>query len=289
MQTYKAADAAVALLIDDELWGFVTPSSVNVDGVIEATKKIQPYYAVPTQWCTLDTLPHTSYVILSLCTRQPFLMHSRYRNGKIDKRALKQLAQEQTNINLKTAALEIAQAAAIVEKVAEAAAVKVVEAAAEKAVVATSEKAAGVDPSFYASDLYKKGNSSNVSNPTMPPPVYSSTAASSEKNLAYDSVSAVEKDIPEWDGYKDDEIPDKIHGRWLRNLRYQIFSLYRRLFGVIFVTNMAVLIWTLARPEGADAQHLGLIVVANLFCAILMRQEYVINTFFTVACAVPAS
>ncbi|KAI0801910.1 nonribosomal peptide synthetase 12 [Irpex lacteus] len=270
MQTYKAADAAVALLIDDELWGFVTPSSVNVDGVIEATKKIQPYYAVPTQWCTLDTLPHTS-------------------NGKIDKRALKQLAQEQTNINLKTAALEIAQAAAIVEKVAEAAAVKVVEVAAEKAVVATSEKAAGVDPSFYASDLYKKGNSSNDSNPTMPPPVYSSTAASSEKNFAYDSVSAVEKDIPEWDGYKDDEIPDKIHGRWLRNLRYQIFSLYRRLFGVIFVTNMAVLIWTLARPEGADAQHLGLIVVANLFCAILMRQEYVINTFFTVACAVPAS
>ena len=40
---------------------------------------------------------------------------------------------------------------------------------------------------------------------------------------------------------------------------------------------------------GANAQELGLIVVANLFCAILMRQDYVINAFFTVACAVPRS
>ncbi|KAI0086471.1 nonribosomal peptide synthetase 12 [Irpex rosettiformis] len=270
MQSCKSADSAVALLIDNELWGFVTPASANVDAVIEATKKIQPYYAVPTQWCTLDQLPHTA-------------------NGKIDKRALKQLAQEQVNINLQNAALEIAQTAVVVEKLAEATAEKVVEAALEKATIATSEKAAMVDPSFYANNLYSKSNASNESNPTMPPPVYSSTAASSEKNLTFDAVSAVEKESHEWDGYEDDEIPDKIHGKRLRNLRYQILSLYRRLFGVIFVTNMAVLIWTLARPEGADAQHLGLVVVSNLFCAILMRQDYVINAFFTVACAVPSS
>ena len=90
-------------------------------------------------------------------------------------------------------------------------------------------------------------------------------------------------------GYEDDGIPDKTQSKPVRNLRHQIFTLYRRLFGVVFVTNVAVLIATLARSEGVDAQHLGLIVVANLFCAILMRQDYVINAFFTVACAVPSS
>ena len=86
----------------------------------------------------------------------------------------------------------------------------------------------------------------------------------------------------------DDELPEKTHGHALRNIRHQIFSLYRRLFSVVFVVNMAIFIATLAKG-GANAQELGLIVVANLFCAILMRQDYVINAFFTVACAVPRS
>lgn len=276
------------MLINDELWGFVTPASADIDAVLEVTKKIQPYYAVPTQWCTLDELPHTAYVSRLSLSHLRVVLRLASRNGKIDKRALKQIAQTQVDINLKTAALGIAQAAAVVEKVAEVAAEKVVEAAVEKAVVVASEKAA-IDAAFYANDLYSRSNTSNETSPTLPPPVYSSTAASSEKNLPYDSLSAIEKKTNEWDGYENDEIPDKTHGKAIRNLRYQIFSLYRRLFSVVFVTNLAVLIWTLARPEGADARHLGLIVVVNLFCAILMRQDYVINAFFTVACAVPSS
>ena len=89
-----------------------------------------------------------------------------------------------------------------------------------------------------------------------------------------------------WDGYLDDELPEKTHGHVFRNLRHQVFSLYRRLFSVVFIANMAVFVATLAKG-GANAQELGLIVVANLFCAILMRQDYVINAFFTIACAVP--
>lgn len=50
----------MALLIESELWGFVTPVTVNTDVVAEATRKIQPYYAVPTRWITLDELPHTA-------------------------------------------------------------------------------------------------------------------------------------------------------------------------------------------------------------------------------------
>ncbi|ETW84500.1 hypothetical protein HETIRDRAFT_444247 [Heterobasidion irregulare TC 32-1] len=110
---------------------------------------------------------------------------------------------------------------------------------------------------------------------------------SSRLSPSYSSASVLEKGNV-WDGYLEDDIPDKTQGRLIRNLRHQIFSLYRRLFGVIFVTNMAVFIATLVRDE-ANPSHLALIVVANLFCAILMRQDHVINTFFNVFCAVPSS
>ncbi|VDC04455.1 unnamed protein product [Peniophora sp. CBMAI 1063] len=83
-------------------------------------------------------------------------------------------------------------------------------------------------------------------------------------------------------------VPAKTQGHYMRNLRHQIFTLYRRLFGVIFVANMIVLV-ALFSLGHHNTEHLGLVVISNLFCAILMRQEYVINTFFTVFCAVPRS
>ncbi|KAJ7069779.1 nonribosomal peptide synthetase 12 [Mycena amicta] len=91
-----------------------------------------------------------------------------------------------------------------------------------------------------------------------------------------------------WDGYQEDHLPDKLHGKFLRNVRHQIFSLYRRLFGVVFVTNVAIFIAFLIIGR-VNAQRLGLITIANLFCAILMRQDYVVNVFFNVFCSVPAS
>ena len=100
----------------------------------------------------------------------------------------------------------------------------------------------------------------------------------------------VEKGGPIWEGYREDDVPEKVHGHFLRNVRFQIFSLYRRLFGIVFVTNMAIFIAACVRGgANTDANHLGLITIGNLFVAILMRQAYVINAFFTVACAVPSS
>ncbi|RDB23709.1 Nonribosomal peptide synthetase sirP [Hypsizygus marmoreus] len=69
MRDYEPVRNAVALLIGTELWGFVTPATVDVDVVRQATAKTQPYYAVPTQFLALDEFPMT-------------------RNGKIDKREL---------------------------------------------------------------------------------------------------------------------------------------------------------------------------------------------------------
>lgn len=91
-----------------------------------------------------------------------------------------------------------------------------------------------------------------------------------------------------WEGYEDDEIPEKMQARWARNLRHQIFTLYRRMFGVVFVVNMAILIANLAQG-GLSTPAIGKIVTANLLCAILMRQDHVVNAFFTVFCAVPTS
>jgi len=50
---------------------------------------------------------------------------------------------------------------------------------------------------------------------------------------------------------------------------------------------MSILIAIIVR--GASVPRIGEIVLANLCCAILMRQDYVINAFFNVFCAVPTS
>ncbi|KAJ7699488.1 putative nonribosomal peptide synthetase [Mycena metata] len=69
MRSHDAVVNAVALLVGTELWGFVTPASVDLQRVRDATAAIQPYHAVPTQYLAVDAFPVT-------------------KNGKVDKRAL---------------------------------------------------------------------------------------------------------------------------------------------------------------------------------------------------------
>ncbi|KAF8589378.1 acetyl-CoA synthetase-like protein [Ramaria rubella] len=73
MRTHTPVREAVALLIGVELWGFVTPASVDLPCVRAATARMQPYYAVPSQYLALSEFPMT-------------------RNGKVDKRALAVMA-----------------------------------------------------------------------------------------------------------------------------------------------------------------------------------------------------
>lgn len=193
-------------------------------------------------------------------------------NGKIDKRALRDLA--------------LAKIEATKEK------------------EAISKKAQAIKAEFYNQGLYKEKSAlvDVLANVSAPLPVYQAglhlalpekasegvPSSSSSDTIDVSSSSSLEEKGNFWDGYQDDVLPEKTQGKLFRNFRHQVFSLYRRLFGVVFIVNMAVLIWTLVRGL-VNAQHLGLVVVANLFCAILMRQDYVINTFFTVFCAVPSS
>ncbi|KAF9017100.1 hypothetical protein BDZ89DRAFT_994098 [Hymenopellis radicata] len=73
----------------------------------------------------------------------------------------------------------------------------------------------------------------------------------------------------------------------MRDLRHLVFTIYDRLFGVVLITNMAILIALLV--YGVNSQRLGLIAVANIFVAIMMRQDYVVNAFFFVFTSVPPS
>ncbi|KAI0308614.1 hypothetical protein OF83DRAFT_1180592 [Amylostereum chailletii] len=112
------------------------------------------------------------------------------------------------------------------------------------------------------------------------------STSSSTSTLAVGNPD-VEKALP-WADYDKDELPPKTQGHIFRNFRHQIFTLYRRLFGVVFLANVGIFIWTIVRGN-IRTDHVGLVVVANLFCAILMRQDHVINAFFTAFSSVPQS
>lgn len=73
-------------------------------------------------------------------------------------------------------------------------------------------------------------------------------------------------------------------------LRHYFFTMYRRLFSVVFIGNLATILTIFAyRRTLNDLQlsDLATATAANITVALLMRQEYVINLLFTVACSVP--
>lgn len=109
--------------------------------------------------------------------------------------------------------------------------------------------------------------------------VATSSQASSQNSSQEDITSELDKKEP-WEGYENDVLPEKENNKALRNLRHQIFNLYRRLFSFIFIANLAIFIAFCV--YGVNAQRLGTVVIANLFTAILMRQDHIINAWFFV-------
>jgi hypothetical protein len=99
--------------------------------------------------------------------------------------------------------------------------------------------------------------------------------------------STLEDQTSDWANYEQEILPDKTQGRFVRNLRHQILSLYRRLFGIVFLTNFGIFIAMAVR--GATAPELGKVVIGNFFVSILMRQDYVVDAFFKVFTSVPRS
>ncbi|KAJ7780692.1 nonribosomal peptide synthetase 12 [Mycena maculata] len=266
METTDGVKAAAALLIDEELWGFITPGTVDVDEVKIATAKIQPYYAVPTHILAIDVFPRTG-------------------NDKTDKRALRQLAADWKSREMAISVCEKQLEPLVTYRIANSAAQQL-----ETKSSSTSSLTRMI-PAEPDSKTDNEGDAAGapvfiIRRPSVigqhpGAPIFSKDAASS-----VELKGSAPREV--WEGYEKDILPDKLEGRVVRNLRHQIFTLYRRLFSIVFVTNMAIFLMMLVRG-GADAEYIGLITIANLFCAILMRQDYVVNVFFNVFCAVPTS
>ncbi|KAJ6613276.1 nonribosomal peptide synthetase 12 [Mycena sp. CBHHK59/15] len=261
METTVGVKTAAALLIDGELWGFFTPACVDVEQIKITTAKIQPYYAVPSHFLAMDIFPRTG-------------------NDKTDKRVLRQIAMESKKQEAVASSVEKPLEPLVTFRIANSAA-----------------RQPETNSSSTSSLTISPPNAAKADSDTDRAPVFiirqPSLASTKTAPMSSDnSASSVELkgDVPRevWEGYEKDVLPDKLQGRIVRNLRHQVFTLYRRLFGIVFVTNMGIFLTMLVRG-GTNAQHLGQITLANLFCAILMRQDYVVNVFFNVLCAVPTS
>lgn len=80
-------------------------------------------------------------------------------------------------------------------------------------------------------------------------------------------------------------LPEKKYARIIRNLRHTFFTVYRRLFTIVFLLNMVgvgILFW----KHGKKLDDVGLladlanIASANVMVALLVRVDYVVNAFF---------
>ncbi|KAG5640248.1 hypothetical protein DXG03_009675 [Asterophora parasitica] len=274
METTPGVKVATAILIDSELWGFFAPKAATVEDVKAATSKVQPHYAVPTKFIAVDDFPKTA-------------------NGKSDKRVLEQLARD--SLKAPGASDPVPPPAPVVVQATP-------QAISETPITEKHEPQITEKPQdgliSSRASVITYDSTTTVGAPTsndapilnekqlMEAPSLNTTVVSLpvEKKI---EPSALEGQTSIWAGYEQDVLPDKTESRPIRNLRHQIFYLYRRLFGIVFLTNLGIFIWYAVK--GANAKEVGLVVISNLFGAILMRQDYVIDAFFVTFTSIPAS
>lgn len=86
--------------------------------------------------------------------------------------------------------------------------------------------------------------------------------------------------------------PAKNGTRLQRFLRHTLFTIYRRIFSLVFLGNLAALVTVLVRrgPTGwPRVSDVGTAVSANLAASILIREEHIINVIFAAFCSLPLS
>lgn len=88
-------------------------------------------------------------------------------------------------------------------------------------------------------------------------------------------------------------LPAEKQGEIAGLVRYTVFSVYRRLFTIVFFTNLAVFLWLVAtnrkRILNVDISNLATAASANFLVAILIRQDYISNALYHVCWRVPHS
>lgn len=81
------------------------------------------------------------------------------------------------------------------------------------------------------------------------------------------------------------ELPEKHHLRPLRGLRHRVFIVYRTLFSLVGMMNIAALTCVVAL--NINSRWFGTITAMNLAMAVLVRQDTVINSLYNITCSVP--
>lgn len=88
-------------------------------------------------------------------------------------------------------------------------------------------------------------------------------------------------------------LPEKRQARLLRHARHTFLNVYRRLFSLVFLFNMAGLgallsqnhNWMTAPP----LEHFATAAAANIMVAVLIRQDYIVNLLYKMTWLVPLS
>lgn len=220
LRSCAVLNSGAALLLDHQIHGFVTPSHCDIEVLKEQMKSLQPYYAIPSHFHRLDTLPLTA-------------------NGKVDKNALRAIAaksHDDTSTMCDSASGKSANPR-----------------------VEVMEKFSSHSPASSVTKGMRISHISHLSGATM-----------------VDEKMDLEAAVPE-----------KQIRKPLRGLRHRILIVYRRLFTLVGIFNIAAAIALVV--TGNSRVWLGNMTAINLVLAILVRQELVINALYTITCSVPKS
>ncbi|KAK8066875.1 hypothetical protein PG997_013622 [Apiospora hydei] len=140
------------------------------------------------------------------------------------------------------------------------------------------------DPSLAIDEivLTSKASSSSMSDTTAQG---SSGAQSPLTTLSSHSSTIFSEKNPQLDLTGD--IPEKKIRKPFRGLVYRIFIVYRFLFSLVGLSNLAALVAIFV--TGVDRHWLSTMTAINLALAVMMRQDFIINALYTICCTVPKS
>lgn len=109
-----------------------------------------------------------------------------------------------------------------------------------------------------------------------------STTGSSNVSLVEEKKIVEIEEMP-----LDAALPGKNLSKPWRGFVHRIFIIYRRLFTLVGILNLAALVSIFA--VGVSREWLSTLVAINLVLAVLIRQDFVINFLYTITCSVPKS
>jgi len=124
-----------------------------------------------------------------------------------------------------------------------------------------------------------------VKAPILPQLPSNALVLSHSRSTSLSTLKSVEEKTDNLDLSRD--IPAKVLPQPLRGLVHRVLIVYRQLFTVVTAFNL-VAVGTLVYA-GPTQERLALMTAINLALAVLIRQDFVINVLYNVACSVPKS